>query len=294
MKSYWLICYKIKDMLIFKNKTFNDKKNTGRRDKISCLLVLFCLLCVLTSLVYITPQTKPGDIGEPLNSYNLGYAKKLEGKTIIISLFVETPDNRWSMKDMKSTLPHLAKACEYIKIQAQNYDKDIEMVYDWTENTGLLRRKKIDVEASDENFEDELDKNIADWTRKFIPYERILKKYEADNIFTILYFNTRGRAYAICYDGEDIEEETLIVYNNSEASVFAHEMLHLFGAHDYYEDAEYSEEAVKYIKKQYPNDIMLSVSKGNSIGNTIGRLTAYHLGWIDEIEDTSIFKEFER
>lgn len=282
-------------MLIYKDKKSKNNIITGRREgKISCLLVLICSMLLIATSVYITPKSEPGDIGEPRNSFNMGYARKLEGKTVIISLFVETPDNKWSMKDMKSTLPNLEKACEYIKIQAQTYGKDIEFLYDWTDNTNLLRRKQITIETADDGFEDELDKYIADWTRKFIPYDRILKKYEADNIFTVLYFNSSDRAYAICYDGEDIEEETLIVYKNSDASVYAHEMLHLFGAHDYYEEAEYSEEAVKYIKLKYPNDIMLKVSKGNNIKNSVGKLTAYHLGWIDSNEDVNFFKEFER
>ena len=41
-----------------------------------------------------TPE--PGEPGNPRSSYKLGSARSLEGKNLIYSLFVDTPDAEWT------------------------------------------------------------------------------------------------------------------------------------------------------------------------------------------------------
>jgi hypothetical protein len=60
------------------------------------------------------------------------------------------------------------------------------------------------------------------------------------------------------------------------AATIAHEILHLFGAEDYY-----TPNARKALaNKTYPKDIMLE-ARDDVSKNDIGDLTAYSIGWTD-------------
>ena len=179
-----------------------------------------------------TPE--PGEPGNPRSSYKLGSARSLEGRNLIYSLFVDTPDAEWTDRD-----------------------------------------KKID-------------------------YEALTKEYKAKGIATIVFVNHKGSTYAICYDGVDNPQESLVMFAGEVPAVYAHEILHLFGAHDLYEDAEYTEEVCEYVKKAYPDEIMYTVKdeKGrlnnSEIQNELSPVTAYHLGWVNYIEEIDVFPQLKR
>ena len=90
------------------------------------------------------------------------------------------------------------------------------------------------------------------------------------------------------------------MFSGESPAVYAHEIMHLFGAHDLYEEAEFTSEVTSYVKQTYPMEIMYRVTdeQGNSydekIINTISPITAYHLGWIDELEELALFPQLIR
>ena len=61
-----------------------------------------------------------------------------------------------------------------------------------------------------------------------------------------------------------------------QAAVIAHELLHLYGAEDFYVSSSRKILAKIY----YPNDIMLSASYDIDT-NTIDSATAFYIGWLD-------------
>lgn len=237
-----------------------------------------------------------GDLGEPRSSYNLGSAKILEGENIIVSLFVDSKDFRWTYKKKNETLSMLTDACDYLKEQASEYGKDVSFIYKWDEDFSLLKTARFDCNPDSEEFEDELDLQFDYWTKTKIDYDALLRRYNADNIFTMMFFGVEGRSFAVCYDGIDNTKESIIIFGSSLAAEYAHEILHLYGAHDYYKGAEYTDDVVNVIKKKYPDDIMLTISFSKKITNTVSNLTAYHLGWIDENEykDIEFKNEFSQ
>lgn len=283
------------------------------------------LLLLVMNISSVTALSAPGDLGEPRSSYNLGSAKTICGKNLILSLFVDTPQSSFDEKTKEETLNNLHLACEYLKTETQKYDNDAEFIYNWKEDPALCYSSRIFMEPQDgEKFENYLDKKIDFWTKYFLNthikdksekslyvkpkinkekeeteslaegYTENINCYNADNIFTIVFFNIDGRAYAITYDGIDSVNETLIAYADSSPSVLAHEILHLYGAHDFYEGAEYTKEVTTYLRKTYPNDIMLKVNESKQIKETIGKLTAYHLGLINEATDIKKYAQLIR
>ena len=246
-----------------------------------------------------TPE--PGELGNPRSSYKLGSAKNLEGKNLIYSLFVDTPDAKWTDRDKKKALKNLEIAKEYIETEAKSYHKKVDLIVDFEENEDLTGSARINFSLKDgEDYEEALDEEIAGWLNDQIDYEALTKEYKAKGIATIVFVNHKGSTYAICYDGVDNPQESLVMFAGEVPAVYAHEILHLFGAHDLYEDAEYTEEVCEYVKKAYPDEIMYTVrdEKGrlnkSEIQNELSPITAYHLGWVNYIEEIDVFPQLRR
>ena len=191
----------------------------------------------------------------------------------------------------------------YIEETASGYGVETQFILDWSEESSqdLCMEKTVDFTISDDSdFMDALDEAFAQWTEEELSYERLLQEYGADGIATCMFVNAPGRSYAIVYDGEDNVMESLVMFarndkgTEEEPAVYAHEILHVFGAHDLYRGEEYSRAVTDYIAASYPDEIMRSVAGEGKISEQISRITAYHLGWIDEIPETESFPELIR
>ena len=236
-------------------------------------------------------------------SFGIGSASILRGKNILVSLFLTTPDNTFTEEEKKICLQRLKEAAIYIEENASGYGVETQFILDWSEEDSqdLCMEKTVDFTISDDSdFMDALDEAFAQWTEEDLSYERLLQEYGADGIATCMFVNAPGRSYAIVYDGEDNVRESLVMFvrndkgTEEEPAVYAHEILHVFGAHDLYKGEEYSREVTDYIAASYPDEIMRSVAGEGKISEQISRITAYHLGWIDEIPETESFPELIR
>lgn len=119
------------------------------------------------------------------------------------------------------------------------------------------------------------------------------KEYGTDEVVCFTIFHKNGTAYAINpkRGATPFVDEHCIVFvrdlnssgndpAGSQASIIAHEMLHLFGAEDFYASASRKQLA----RALYPSDIMLGANYDVRT-NTLGKATAFYIGWTDEIPD---------
>ena len=243
-------------------------------------------------------------LGNPRSSYGLGSAKFLKGKNLLLSLFVTTPQSSWTQEDQLQTLDKVGKAVAYIEEQAEDYQIEAELLYDFTQYPDL--KKEVETEfliQEDVDFLDRLDEEIVLWQEEILCYEEMINKYGAEGIATMIFVNNPGISYAIVYDGTDSKKETMILFAQDyyqpgkaeSATAYAHEILHVFGAHDLYEDAEFTKEVSDYVALTYPREIMYTVTQtGNGIDSVLSPVTAYHLGWIDKAEEISLFPQLIR
>ena len=86
-------------------------------------------------------------------------------------------------------------------------------------------------------------------------------------------------------------------------AVYAHEILHQFGAIDLYEGSgDFSPDNCAYVAERYPDDIMYAAYddggrlRYDEIRLEVGPVTAYYLGWLDELpgEDRAAMENYER
>ena len=256
---------------------------------ISAVCVTSLLAAACLGLTDVKSFAALGDLGEPRNAYNQGMAGILEGDIVVLSLYVNTPSDKWTVHEMNETLPKLKIATGYLEKQAKDNNVDVSFNYDWSKDRKLRYRTIADFETDDKDFTDKLDELIGGLVNGRI------SSYGADGIFMMVYFNAPDRSYAIAYDGEDIPQETVIMFNDGDAAEYAHEILHVFGAHDFYQGEEYTDDVVEYITKKYPDEIMLDTKmKGDEITNIISPITAYHIGWTDDNKDFKDKKQLLR
>lgn len=272
-------------------------------ERLSMMFTPRSLLILITASALLAsgePQMQEV-VQRPRSSYGLGSAEYLEGRNLLYSLFVDTPQSTWSDEAEAETLRNLNRAASYIEETAQEYGRETELVFDWQENENLAGRTAVDFEiADDKDFVDRLDQEIGDWVESLVDYEAMTEEYGAEGIALLVFVNNPGTSYAIVYDGTDNPKESVVFFAGEPPAVYAHEILHLFGAHDLYRDAEYSREITDYIGETYPTEIMRTVTgrKGEifeeTIVNMVSPVTAYHLGWMDEIEETDDFPQLKR
>lgn len=247
----------------------------------------------------------PETLGDPRSSFGLGSASFLKGRNILCSLFVTTPESSFTKEEQEKALEKLKTAAAYIEEQAESYDTDVELICDWTKQENLKAEADTDFCINEnEDYVDRLDEEIAGWFEQKISFEDLLKEYDAEGIAVCVFVNNPGISYAIVYDGTDNVKESIILFTGDHykkgqeetAATYAHEILHVFGAHDLYADAEFTKEVTDYVEKTYPDEIMFTVSESSkgSITQTVSPITAYHLGWLADIWEVDVFPQLDR
>lgn len=290
------------------------------------------IVCALVSTVGIRPLQRPeawpgAAYEEDLRMENpergaqeqrkdspLGSAGYLRGDVILVSLYINDDVSEWTAERQANAQSYLSVACSYLEEQAALYGQELDLIYDVTEHPDLQYDLTYDGGiAEDENgwFNPWLNK----WIDRNVAIAELQKTYGTENIGFLALVADSGGSYTNVFYVEDSDiyynESSVIFYyypyirttDREVPAVYAHEILHLFGAIDLYEGSyDFSPENVYYVGQTYPTDIMYSdyTEDGrlvyDSIHLTVGPVTAYCLGWLDELPqaDQEGLDEFER
>ena len=247
-----------------------------------------------------------------------GSAKVLDGKTVVISIFADDYLSSWDFENEEdiatrdTTLENLGIALDFLSENSRKWGKNAEFVYDWKENSDLSCQRSVPLEAS--NFEFKTSNYFSKIIDITIDDEALLEKYDAENIIYLYLFNTdfghESTAQAFPYFGKSStiyyhETIGLPLKNGDQsisATVYAHEILHLFGAPDYYKSNStfgVTDEYIEYCRENHPKELMLTARDENKkyvhgeITAEINEITAYYIGWTDysrEVEDFGLPK----
>ena len=248
-----------------------------------------------------------------------GSAKFLEGKSVLVSIFVSGGPSSWSTQEVNSAAQTLATSTNWIISEGLRYGKNVELISDFTANPDLRYNMTytgdfyalVDEYNDDADLAKETNERLYNFIEENIPYLALADKYGTDSIGYVIYYNNiNGRDYNFLYDNannaERYHEKAVIIGGDyRRASVVAHEILHLFGAADLYfarMSHGVSRAMLEYCSQNYPDDIMVSTwiydSSGNVVYDRILReitpITAYLLGLVDEIAEFGQFPELRR
>lgn len=254
------------------------------------------------------------------DDFPTGTCGKLEGKTVIMSIAANDATTSWDFdnsKDVEALTDMSRKVfigLEWIKEQGQKYGKNIEFIYNWDDDDELFYTADLSADYSNgmSNLQDQksfIDEKLSSYA------DKLLTKYNADNILFMIYFNEPQNTDFVCFAtpfqgterGMDLPYETVCIDNYVYGSeqgpaTYAHEILHLFGAPDLYSADEdgsnrgMTQEFVDYCEKNHINEIMFSTYDPykntiplDKVSNELTDLTAYFVGWIDSNEECEEF-----
>lgn len=232
-----------------------------------------------------------------------GSVSHCSGNTVICSVFVNDRQESWDFsktEDMtrrEQILTYLGIACDYLQEQAEAYNWSLDFIYDFDAEDDLAYTCSMDLDHDSDGWES----GIWSYIDEHIPTEALLKKYDAENILFLTCMNTDENNTAITctrswYPGMPYPYEYISLYFMESGivnppAVYAHEILHCFGAPDLYAaDEEYGidDSFVALVGEKLPNDIMYCCSDMDSgdyvydrITNEISEVTAYYIGWTE-------------
>ncbi len=262
-------------------------------------LVLFCLVSVIVVGSLCAGALAEKEITMFTKCGTHGTAKRLNGRTAIVSVFASDSRVSWDFDKQKdlgrysNSYRYLGVAARWIMDQAAAYSVHCELVWDWMEHNSLFRTHSFPGSmVTYDNFDCGA---YIDYIDSEIPTDDIMRELGAENILYIFFYNTPyknpvgsyanpyhelpdnvgGYEFVCMFTGEFDQETT--------PGTYAHEILHLFGVPDIYTKNEYynmSDAFIKAYKKKYPRDIMAgaATNKYDHVQFTFSPLVAYYAG----------------
>jgi len=228
--------------------------------------------------------------------YDLGTCRSLCGDVSVVLFWMDDFESEWFSDEIADYVENEVRpALDFLEQEAKKYgvelhfdirDQFADLYYDddvivSTKETGLATIDVLDQAARRLGYADDAELLTA-----------LKAKYQTE-IVCLTVFDKNGTAYAINPtrgETREVEEHCILFTSDlyptgnepigAQASIVAHEMLHLFGAEDYY--ATESRKAIA--RRYYPNDLMLGANY-NILTNRIGDATAFYIGWTDEVPE---------
>jgi hypothetical protein len=225
--------------------------------------------------------------------YGYGACRELSGDVSVVLFYPDDAESRWMPQEIRSfTENEIMPALRFLEGEAARHGVDlrfhVEATYSQLYYTGKLY---VDVRSEGYATADVLHQmakqlHYASDADMLYVFRRACGTEE---VVCLTVFNKSGTAYAINPKRGSttrVEEHCILFARDlhmsengvkgSQASVAAHEMLHLYGAEDYYADAGRKALA----RAACADDIMLSTKYAIG-GNEIGEITAFYIGWTD-------------
>lgn len=266
------------------------------------ILLIACILLIATLCGY---HSKPSI--DTWGTEPTGSAKYLDGTTVLVSLFIEDPSSNWSAEKREMVMAKMDLANDFLVAEGASYGKNVNLIYNIYEHPDLeytvaYPDKIIDTDKSAYKLLD----FITDYIDTQIPTQDIMEQYGVGSIAYMCFLDKSGVSYTFPYYEDDSDiyyYETCFMYLKCDGdyeppAVYAHEMLHLFGARDLYATNELdgiTKDFVQYIESQYPNEIMLTTYDENLnnvqeyVSNDLTDITAYFIGWLDTIPELETY-----
>lgn len=236
-----------------------------------------------------------------------GSAKYLDGSTVLVSLFIEDTESYWSLEDKELVMSKMDLASSFLMEEGNSYGKSVNLIYDINEHPDLAYTVSYSkaIDDSDDSSLELLD-YMTQYIDDNIPTQDLLTSYSVDSIAYMCFLNKDGISYTFPYyrgDSRIYYYETCYMFLKCDGdyeppSVYAHEILHLFGARDLYSTNQtdgITKDFVQYIEANYPNEIMLTTYDENwnnvqdHVTNDLSDITAYFIGWLDTIPELDTY-----
>lgn len=231
--------------------------------------------------------------------YNNGSCYDMEKDICYFIVHLDDNESNWNENEKNEFIKNkFLVSIDYLARNASDYSVTLCRKYrnfPTDSNTKVTYNGIVETDVVENGSQTDIFNQIALSMGYSAPEEMdstLKKEMNVNQIAYLFVLNKEGRSYKYSYvtdDSKTIEfcvffDDSIKSYDNTCCSTIAHEILHLFGAEDFYDPYGELPERQKLAEKLYPNDIMFALM--NNVNDAqIGAYTAYSVGWTDTLPD---------
>jgi len=234
--------------------------------------------------------------------YDSGTCYRLEGNVYAVAIFLDDDVSSWPEEKVLTYLDQLVKpGLKFIEDNAAKWDVDLKIDLGYYASyghpSGPIKYNGV-IDSHNDSY---YTKDILEQASVAIGFEskedmhrRLQEHSGQDQVIYIVMLNKGGRSYSFSYNHEKSTTENRLnameysmIYTgftddsgDTASDTIAHETLHMFGARDYY----MPEGRKAFARELYPKASMLCDMPDLESFDP-GAVTAYSVGWTDEIPE---------
>ena len=199
-----------------------------------------------------------------------GSCRRLRGTVLFYLVFVNEPGQRWTDAERRKVKAYFDRTAKYLMDSARRERVGLQIL---RESCQLFMKEPMAKEAR-ERWRAGFAKARGYRDMKSL-HGSLLYHHKAQEAAFIFASKRRDRSYAMQAEKDtNSYVEALTLYWDLNRQALLHEILHLFGAEDYYYPTQVKAAARKY----FPYSVMLNASSP-----VIDDLTKYLIGWTDQL-----------
>ena len=269
------------------------------------ILMIFLVLCHIDFRPWFYERQKEylNRVDETRKEYNIGSCYNMQEDLCYYIIFIDDNESKWNDEDKSLFIEKkFISSMNYLTTQSSAYNVTLETNYKVCKKSATYEGA-IESEAVENGAQYDIFTQVASSLGYETPKEMndsLKKELDVKQVAYLFAVNKEGRSYKLSHSESNIErkKEFCVLFSQSVGytdttcySTIAHEILHLFGAEDYYDPYGNYPEREKLAKELYPNDIMFgTVTDVNNV--SVGNYTAYSVGWIDELPEECNVEEW--
>lgn len=229
-------------------------------------------------------------------SYDTGSCRLLRGSPFVAVIYLDDDESSWTEEEvLRANADLIDPALDFMEQNAASWNVDLDFRMGYYASYNREQPVKYNGTVGSFDNDSDISYDILDQAAVSLGFEgeadmhRRLQEYAGgEQVAFVLMMDKGGRSYCINSErtsGSDDRWHSLVEYclvfsgftdtsRDSGSDTVAHEMLHLFGAEDYY----YPDSRAAMARKYYPTDIMLCGMEDLAFF-TLEEYTAYCLGW---------------
>ena len=248
------------------------------------LIALLIINILFINLLRIEKKEKIINALKPFSIYNIniGSAKILRDSVVILHLFLDNSVQSWCKEKIDGVIKKSEQATIWIQKKAKYFGVDLSINHKVLLNVQVDFSKTIPESKNHYRNLEIFSKQINTILQSKAKHEILNAKHKNKNICLFIHVFEEIRSYAVPnllgIGYETIIPEYCVIAFDSQPSTYAHELLHLFGADDYYSD--YSENLTILKSDLISRSIMFSDGAFPLEMLTIDDLTAQNIGWL--------------
>ena len=250
-------------------------------------LLAFLLLSVASNLT--AQNNKYRKLTKPEKD-KLGAAdqNKLYGDIYTLCFFIDTQFDEWTEEEVEYYLLELESSQYWLADEAARYGVEVNFINDFFQTVEEI----IEVPyVRSNNSWQLLDKTMREMSydnhQQFLDWQQF--DLENNKLSVLFFVKDNNRSHARNYRSKK-NLDTAVIYAKSTFGrptthyTISHELMHLFGAWDLYHGESQTREQAELLLEYFPNSIMINTWR-NHENLEVDELTAYLIGWTDEIEE---------